>query len=99
MSKIYEGDIGTVFNLNTDPFNTGVDLTGYTLKMEFQKPDGTSFERSATLKSGSSCILQYTIANGDLDTAGDWIVQAKISLDTNVWLGESARFRVYAPFA
>ena len=99
MSKIYVGDVGTVFDLNADPNSTGLDLTGYTLKVEFLKPNGSSIERTAALKPASTSIVRYTIVSGDLDTAGTWYVQIKATLGGNTWSGETDSFTVYAAFA
>lgn len=99
MSKIYVGDIGTIFDFETDPGAvTGLDLTSYTLNIEFLKPSGTSTEVTAALKPGSLSIVRYTTINGTLNEAGVWKAQVKATLGSSVWLGETAEFTVYEVF-
>lgn len=98
MSKIYVGDVGTVFDLNSDPNATGVDLTGYTLKAVFKKPNGVTIERAAALKSASTTVVRYTTITGDIDMSGTWKVQIKATISSNVWYGETADFIVYDLF-
>lgn len=99
MSKIYVGDVGTIIDLNADPSgNTGLSLVGYTLKMEFKKPSGSVVEVNAALKPNSTTIVRYTIIFGDLSEPGLWSVQIKAINGSNMWLGETATFPVYAAF-
>lgn len=99
MNKIYVGDIGTVFDFNADPDATGIDLTGYTLSVLFQKPNGTSIERSAALKPASTTVVRYAVVSGDLDVSGAWKAQIKVVLGSNLWRGETVSFKVYDEFA
>lgn len=98
MSKIYVGDIGTVFDLNSDPNATGVNLTGYTLAVLFKKPNGIGIERTAALKSASTTIVRYTTIVNDIDVAGTWSVQIRVSNSGNIWYGETNSFVVYEQF-
>ena len=99
MAKIYVGDTGTVFDILADPYSTGLNLTGYTVSVVFQKPNGTTIERTAALKPSSTNTVRYTIAVGDFDIAGTWRAQLRITLGSTTWLGETFTFQVYATFA
>ncbi|MEW6314619.1 MAG: hypothetical protein AB1513_11370 [Pseudomonadota bacterium] len=96
MSKAYVGEVGKNIDLDA---GAGVDLTGYTLAMEFQKPDGTAMEKVAALKPATTNVVRYTTVAGDLDMAGTWKVQIKATSAAALWFGETAQFSVYAKFA
>lgn len=99
MSKIYVGDVGTIFDLEADPGRrTGIDLTGYTVTMVFRKPSGTTVEPAAALRPGSLSMVRYTTVAGDLNEAGDWAVQLRASIAGASWLGETANFVVHSAF-
>ena len=98
MSKVYIGDVGTVFDFDSDPNATGVDLTGYTLKVRFKKPSGDIVEKSGALKPASTTVVRYTTTTNDIDVAGTWEVQIKVTLGTNIWYGETSSFEVYEQF-
>lgn len=90
--KAYIGDTGTVIALDC-----GQDISAATVRsIEVRKPDGTSASWSATA-SGTNAI-RYTTVGGTLDQAGQWVLQAKVTLPSGVWLGASATLSVYAPF-
>ena len=44
---------------------------------------------------GSDGIIQYTTINGDLDTAGEWGVQAYIVSASGTWHSDIIPMRVY----
>ena len=47
----------------------------------FRRPSGSSFVRSVTLETdGKDGKLIYTTEAGDLDEAGEWQVQARVTL-------------------
>ena len=90
-SKTYLGDTGTVIELDT-----GVSLAGASaLSIEAAKPDGTTVSWTATA-TGTS--VRYTTQAGDLDVAGKWTLQAKATIGSGTWRGESVELIVYAHF-
>ena len=92
MTKIYLGDRGTLFTVDV-----GCDITAATaLSLEVRKPDGTKVSWTGSI-SGTNAI-QYTIQNGNLDQAGTWRLQAKVTIGTDVWLGETTSFEVFQAF-
>lgn len=94
MSKIYKSDIGTVISLNT-----GVIITGATgLSIQVKKPSGTVVSWDATIGADAKS-LEHTTAINDLDEAGDYILQAKLTLGGGTWRGESAKLEVKDVFS
>lgn len=90
-SKTYLGDVGTVIELDT-----GVSLAGASaLSIEAARPDGTTVSWTATA-TGTS--VRYTTQAGDLDVSGAWVLQAKATIGSGTWRGESVVLRVWAAF-
>ena len=90
-TKTYIGDVGTVIELDT-----GVSLAGASaLSIEAAKPDGTTVSWTATA-TGTS--VRYTTQAGDLDVSGAWVLQAKATIGSGTWRGESVQLRVYPHF-
>lgn len=91
-SKTYVGDIGTRITLDC-----GTDISAATARsIEVRKPDGTTTSWPA-VASGTDALYFDTLADS-LDRAGDWRLQAKVTLPSGIWLGETVLLRVYAPF-
>lgn len=92
MSKVYTGDTGTVITLDC-----GQDISAASARsIEVRKPDGTSATWSAAA-SGSNSIAFTTLA-GTLDMPGRWRLQARVTLPSGQWRGETAVLDVYSPF-
>lgn len=92
MSKVYLGDTGTVILLDC-----GQDISAATVRsIEVRKPNGTTASWAATASGANS--ISYTSVGGTFDYAGDWVLQAKVTLPSGVWLGASASLTVYRPF-
>ena len=90
--KVYIGDTGTVITLDC-----GQDISAATARsIEVRKPDGTTASLAATASGTTS--IRYTTLAGTLDQAGQWVLQAKVTLPSGVWLGASAELSVYRPF-
>lgn len=93
MSKVYVGDIGTQIILDC-----GQDISAATARsIEVRKPDGSVISWPA-VASGATAI-SFTTAVGTLDAKGKWLLQAKVTLGSGTWLGETAALTVYAAFA
>lgn len=75
-----------------------LDLSGYaTLQIRYQKPDGTKGCWTATIDPGDDERMYYDCIYGDLDVAGEWIIQG-IAVDAGVRLtGRWCSFDVYDP--
>jgi hypothetical protein len=92
MSKVYTGDTGTVITLDC-----GQDISAASARsIEVRKPDGTAATWSA-VASGSNSIAFTTLA-GTLDMPGRWRLQARVTLPSGQWRGETAVLDVYSPF-
>lgn len=92
MTKPYVGDTGTVITLDC-----GQDISAATARaIEVRKPDGTTATWAA-VASGSNAIAYTTLA-GTLDMPGTWRLQARVTLPSGTWLGETAELAVYNPF-
>ena len=61
--------------------NCGSDLTGATnIKMNYEKPDGTTGTWDAELDDTAK-MIQYTTVEGDIDQAGRWKFEPSFNLD------------------
>lgn len=61
------------------------DLTGATVTLEFKRPDGTTFSRSASLLNATAGVVYYDSAVADLDVAGTtWTRAWKVTLNSKV---------------
>ena len=90
-TKTYIGDVGTVIELDT-----GVSLaSANALSIEASKPGGATVSWTAT---AAGTKLSYTTQAGDLDVAGKWTLQAKATIGSGTWRGESVELIVYAHF-
>jgi hypothetical protein len=86
--KIYKGDIGTLFIVDTQS-----DLSGATTSLiKIRKPDGTEADWSASV---SGQTLRYTVVSGDLDQAGNYLGHAYVVLPSGTWRGERFTFIAY----
>jgi hypothetical protein len=92
MSKTYVGDTATRITLDC---GTNIS-TASDLEIAARKPDGSVVTWDATL-TGTDSLYFDTLA-GTLDQAGDWLLQAKVTLGAGVWRGESVTLRVYPHF-
>lgn len=78
--------------------DAGIDISGYsTLQIRYRRPDETIGCWIATQNPNDVQRMYYDCAYGDLDQAGDWIIQG-IALDTGVRLtGKWRKFKVWDP--
>lgn len=91
--KVYVGDTGTQIILDC-----GQDISAATaISVELRKPNGSTASWAATA-SGSNAISVVTGGANALSLAGTWLLQAKVTLPTGVWRGETAQLVVYAAF-
>ena len=90
--KVYVGDIGTIILLDT-----GVDISaGSVFEIKVKKPDNTTATWTATLYGQSQ--VKYIAQSGDLNVAGTYLLQAKVTMPGWTGLGETASFEVLAVF-
>jgi hypothetical protein len=93
MSKVYTGDTGTVIVLDC-----GQDISAATARsIEVRKPDGSTTSWAATADGTTG--IKYTSLAGTFDQAGDYELQAVVTLPAGTWRGETVLLTVYSPFA
>jgi hypothetical protein len=92
MSKVYVGDTGTAIELDV-----GVSLAGATAQsIEARRPDGTTVSWAASVFETTK--LRFITTNSTLDMAGDWKLQARVTLPSGTWSGEVVKLTVFRPF-
>jgi len=95
MMAIHVGDYGTVVNMTVTEDGAEVDISTATAKKFIFKNRSGRVEVDADfVTDGSDGELTYTFLEGDLDTAGTWQVQAKVTLATGEWFTEAQTFQV-----
>ncbi len=80
--EIHVGDSGLDLQLTVrDQDGLPVPLTGQTLSLLFQKPDGNQLSVVPTILNGSGIdgIMHYITGSGDLNIAGIWKMQGKVA--------------------
>lgn len=94
MGKIYTGTTLTNFR-----FHLGEDVTGYTAdELLYTKPDTTTGSFSGSITQDNPGIMEWSPANAtDLDLAGTWEFQPKITLPSGVVYGEKVEYEIYDP--
>jgi hypothetical protein len=92
MSKVYVGDTGTAIVLDTLQDLTTASLAA----IEVRKPNGQTVTWTAAVFETTK--VRFVTLAGTFDMAGEWALQAKVTMPAGSWLGEVAPLRVYAPF-
>ena len=95
---IHVDDYGWVGKLTLQQDGTAVDISSYTAWVYILKdPNGeTSSKVVAFDTDGTDGTLAYTILDGDIDSVGNWYVQARISKADAELTSEWVRFSVQA---
>jgi len=97
--KIRVDDAGTQFRLTIKNGEETADVSLVEKKtLTFTKPDGSKLERDARFYTdGSDGIIAYTTVKGDLETEGDWSVQAFVDFGDSQFESETHSFVVHEP--
>lgn len=93
------GDIGTAFEATVYDRGSLVDLSSFTtLELVFRSPKGTVTTQTAELVTdGTDGKLQYvTQTSDDLNEAGSWQVQGRMSKSDGTWRTAVSTFVVDA---
>lgn len=96
---LHVGDVGTIFKHYCRDGETAVDISSaaVTKNLVFQDPSGNNTTKAAGFfTDGTDGILTYTTIAGDLDEAGEWFVQAQITLSSGARSFTKERFHVHA---
>lgn len=92
-SKFYVGDTGTEIIVDTCD-----DITTATLvKLMVQKPDDTIVEWVGSVYDTTK--IRHVVVAGDLDLAGEYLVQAYVQMPSWVGRGNNTSFKVNEPFS
>lgn len=89
MSKIFEEQTDLTIKLET-----GKDLTGYTAKIIYKRPDGTIGEWNANIEASANGIISYSIVE-KLGMAGTWTIWAKVNKGALISIGDPVKLSVY----
>jgi len=94
MSKIYQDDIGTIFQ-----FDAGSSLAGATKSdILIKKPLGGEVTWAGTVDGEDNTKVNYTTVADDLDQIGKYYANLDIAIPGWSGLGETATFTVYEKF-
>lgn len=96
--EIHIGDIGTAFEVTLEDCGSIVDVSTQTgIEYRFADPQGNIETRvGALLTDGTDGKVVYNLVSGDIDEAGIWKLQVKVTLPTGVWSTNIEKFRVYS---
>jgi len=101
-APIFVGDVGTIFRLTVqeciNDVLTIVDISAATaLEFRFKKPDASVLTKTPIFTTdGTDGQLQYASIVGDLDQAGVWELQGKVTLPGGVYNTSIVTFDVDA---
>ncbi len=95
--EIHVDDVGTRFVVTVKDENDDiVDISGATVTFIFHRPDGTQLHKPATLvNDGTDGQVKYITESGDLNTHGNWRLQAFVDFGTREWYSDIIKFKVY----
>lgn len=101
--EIHVGDVGTkilieLVEYDDDGEEVPVDISTATeLKIYFEKSDGTTVSKTGALENtGEDGLLYYITETDDLNIAGDWRIQVKVSFPASkVWYSNVEPLRVH----
>lgn len=98
-AEIHVGDVGTRFLVTINDGSSTVDLTDATLRqLNFRKPDDTVVYRTASVAgdgSESSGVMFYDTVLGDLDVAGSYKLQGKVTIPSGTYFTDIYTFKVH----
>jgi hypothetical protein len=96
-SEIHVDDIGTKFTITIKDGDSIVDISDAVLVLLIiRKPDSEIITRNASFTSnGEDGQVYYDIMDGDLDEAGFYKLQAKISFQNGVFYTNVHTFQVH----
>tara|TARA_Y100001973_G_scaffold105425_1_gene178527 strand:+ start:746 stop:1060 length:315 start_codon:yes stop_codon:yes gene_type:complete len=98
-SEIHVDDVGTRFLVTIKDDSSTVDLSDATLKqLNFRKPDDSVISRSASFIAGgsqASGVMYYDSVVGDLDQAGNYKLQGKVTIPSGTYYTDIHTFKVY----
>lgn len=99
LSKIVADDFGQVLRITFIDVDTdaAANISAYVTaqQMLLIDPDGNSATKvAAFLTDGSDGIITYTLVDGDIDEAGDWLLRGRVTSAAARLTTELAEFNV-----
>lgn len=96
-NEIHVDDIGTKFSITIKDGDNTVDLsTASVITLIFKKPDDEVISRVASFTTnGTDGKVYYDIIHGDLDEAGYYKLQAKVTFVNGVFYTNIHTFQVH----
>lgn len=99
LDKIVNGDYGQAIELTFVDVDTSAaaNISSYTTakQMIFTSPSGVATTKTAAFKTdGSDGIITYTLANGDINAAGNWTVRGVVTTGSAKLSTEEHKFNV-----
>lgn len=87
---MHNGDFGTVITVTIIEDGAAVDISAATAhKFILTRPDGSYINPVAVFKTdGTDGKLQYTLVSGDLNQAGKYSLQAKVTFASGTYYSE-----------
>lgn len=92
--KIYKGEVGKVFRLDTKINITQASV----MKFKLRKPDGSEGTDWTGINYGTTKMQYTTTSANDLDQAGDWQCQAYVEMNGKIYWGRTTQFTVHDQF-
>ncbi len=96
-SEIHVNDVGTRFLITVKEDSTVVDISGAeSLNIYIRKPDDTLLARSGNLHTdGTDGKMYYDLASGDVNVAGHYKLQGRVSLSSSTYYTNVYNFQVH----
>jgi hypothetical protein len=98
-NEIHQNDVGTRFLVTVKDDGVLVNVSGATLRqINIRKPDDGILNRPAQIISDWSAVsgvMYYDTVAGDLDEAGQYKLQAKVSIPSGTYYTDVYSFKVH----
>ncbi len=99
--KIYKGETGKILKVRVfDDAETESLSGGTNLELSIERPDESVLVVTATIGTTTppDKFLEYTLATGDLNQAGVYILHSEHDQGSNTFLGNKTTFEVFEKF-
>tara|TARA_B100001564_G_scaffold249892_1_gene212237 strand:+ start:1629 stop:1940 length:312 start_codon:yes stop_codon:yes gene_type:complete len=95
-SEIHVNDVGTRFLITIKEDDVVVDITNATtIAIYIARPDDSMLARTGTVSDAVNGQLYYDIQAGDLNEAGHYKLQARVTLNTGTYYTSIYNFQAH----
>ena len=96
-SEIHVDDVGTRFLITVQDDGVAVDISTATARqINFKKPSSTVLNRAGSLfTDGTDGKMYYDAVAGDLDEAGDYKIQGKVTFPSGIYSTDVQIFKAH----